>query len=140
MCLYIYTYIRLPVGIGNLVSLEELSIVPVGGIDVIKKELGKLVELRVLGLQWIGDNETACNSLLVSLENLQKLHKLSIYSNGGARSLDVIWDTLVPPPHLHTLVFHRCTLTLPRWINSSSFPVLSRLDVEVDRVRPEVDI
>ncbi|XP_037467567.1 disease resistance protein RGA5-like [Triticum dicoccoides] len=52
MCLYVYTNIALPVGIGNLVSLEQLNTVCVGGTDAIEKELGKLMELRVLGLFW----------------------------------------------------------------------------------------
>ncbi|XP_037467562.1 disease resistance protein RGA5-like [Triticum dicoccoides] len=47
------------VGIGNLVSLEELKKVKVGGTDEIEKELGKLVELRSLDLYWKGDNHSA---------------------------------------------------------------------------------
>ncbi|XP_044444909.1 disease resistance protein RGA5-like [Triticum aestivum] len=76
MCLYVYTNIALPVGIGNLVSLEQLNTVCVGGNDAIEKELGKLMELRVLGLFWKGGNESVCDSLLISLANLRKLHRV----------------------------------------------------------------
>ncbi|VAH11959.1 unnamed protein product [Triticum turgidum subsp. durum] len=51
----------LPVGIGNLTSLEELT-----GKLVDVKELGQLVKLRVLYLYWNGKNESMCNSLVVS--------------------------------------------------------------------------
>ncbi|KAM3215468.1 hypothetical protein ACQJBY_067470 [Aegilops geniculata] len=144
MCLYVYPDMRLPDGIGNLVSLEVLESVKVRGIKVrgvkIEKELGKLVELRVLRLLWEADeDERVCESLLVSLGNLQKLCSLSI-SNWGHARLDVSWDGWVPPPHLHTFEFNCCTSTLPRWVNSSLFPVLSYLELRVDKVRPEVDI
>lgn len=85
MCLYVHGDMRLPVGIGNLVSIEELDCVKVGGTDAIEKELAKLMELRVLNLRWEGDNESVCNSLLVSLTNLRKLHILKIYNGGDAR-------------------------------------------------------
>ncbi|KAI4977412.1 hypothetical protein ZWY2020_057324 [Hordeum vulgare] len=49
---------RLPVGIENMVSLEELSIVRVDGTNATEKELGKLVELRMLRLSWKGDDES----------------------------------------------------------------------------------
>ncbi|EMS54357.1 Disease resistance protein RPP13 [Triticum urartu] len=104
----------LPVGIGNLTLLEELT-----GTLVDVKELGQLVELRVLYLYWNGDDESMCNSLVVSLGNLRKMHSLTILGLGDAR---------------------KCTTTLPRWINSSSFPLLSSMSISVDKVRPEVDI
>lgn len=123
----------LPVGIGNLTSLEELI-----GTLVDVKELGQLVELRVLYLYWNGDDESMCNSLVVSLGKLRKMQSLTIYSKGDARS-DVSWDGWVPTPQLRYLLFRDCTTTLPRWVNSSSFPLLS-MSISVDRVRPEVDI
>ncbi|KAM3298441.1 hypothetical protein ACQJBY_040082 [Aegilops geniculata] len=140
ICLYVYPAMRLPDGIGNLVSLEVLKSVTVGGTNGIEKELGKLVELRVLRLLWEAkEDERVCESLLVSLGNLQKLCSLSISNWEGGR-LDVSWDGWVPPPHLHTFEFNWCTSTLPRWVNSSLFPVLSYLELRVDKVRPEVDI
>ncbi|XP_037463901.1 disease resistance protein RGA5-like [Triticum dicoccoides] len=139
MCLYVYENTRLPVGIDNLVSLEELSVVTVDGTNAIEKELGKLVKLRVLRILWEGDDESVCNSLLTSLANLQNLRTLEIYHDGNAR-FDANCDGWVPPPRLHALWFDSCTSTLPRWMNSSLLPVLSYLLIEVDRVRPEVDI
>ncbi|KAM3405761.1 hypothetical protein ACQJBY_000025 [Aegilops geniculata] len=124
----------LPVGIGNLTSLEELS-----GTLVDMKELGQLVELRLLFLYWNGDNESVCNSLVVSLGKLRKMQSLTIYGVGDAR-FDVSWDGWVPTPQLRYLLFEGCTTTLPRWVNSSSFPLLSSMTISVDRVRPEVDI
>ncbi|XP_037463439.1 disease resistance protein RGA5-like [Triticum dicoccoides] len=139
MCLYVYENTILPVGIDNLVSLEELSVVTVDGTNATEKELGKLVQLRVLRLWWKGDDESVCNSLLMSLANLQKLRTLEISQYGDAR-FDASWNGWVPPPHLHALWFRSCTSALRRWINSSLLPVLSYLFIQVDRVRPEVDM
>ncbi|KAM3399738.1 hypothetical protein ACQJBY_004894 [Aegilops geniculata] len=139
MCLYVDPDVRLSVGMGNLVSLEELTTVKVGGTVAIEKELGQLIELRVLQLEWTGDDESVCSSLVVSLGNLRKLQSLIIFRQGGLR-FDVIWDSWVPPPHLRTFEFVGCTLTMPKWINSSVLPLLSILRIEVKRVQPEVDI
>uniref|UniRef100_A0A8R7NW63 NB-ARC domain-containing protein n=2 Tax=Triticum urartu TaxID=4572 RepID=A0A8R7NW63_TRIUA len=124
----------LPAGIGNLTSLEELK-----GKLVDVKELGQLVELRVLYLFWNGNDESMCNSLVVSLGKLRKMQRLTIYGVGNARS-DVSRDGWVPTPQLRYLWFIRCTTRLPRWVNSSSFPLLSSMGISVDRLQPEVDI
>ncbi|XP_048560850.1 disease resistance protein RGA5-like [Triticum urartu] len=125
---------ELPVGIGSMTSLEELT-----GKLVDVKELGQLVELRVLHLIWNGKDESVCNSLVVSLGNLRKMQNLKIHNLSPA-SFDVSWDSWVPNPQLQYLWFKGWTTTLPRWVNSSSFPLLSSMHVSVDRVRPEVDI
>ncbi|VAH11998.1 unnamed protein product [Triticum turgidum subsp. durum] len=128
----------LPVGIGDMASLEELTGVLMDGPSVINKELGKLIKLRVLDLIWNGHDESVCNSLVVSLGNLRKMQSLTIYSHGSAR-FDVSWDDFVPTPELRAIEFHRCTTTLPRWVNLSSFPLLSSMNITVNMVRPEVD-
>ncbi|KAF6981588.1 hypothetical protein CFC21_000049 [Triticum aestivum] len=124
----------LPIGIGNLKSLEALT-----GTLVDVKEFGQLVELRVLYLYWNGDDKSMCNSFVVSLGKLQKMQRLTIRGVGDARS-DVSWDGWVPTPLLRYLWFTDCAIALPRWVNSSSFPLLSSMSISVDRVRPEVDI
>ena len=139
MCLYVHSCIRLPYGIGNMVSLEMLYNMKVGGTNATAKELGNLVELRRLGVWWLGEDESVCNSLLASLDNLRKLCSLSIDHVGDAR-FDFCWDSWVPCPHLHTFKFTHCTSTLPRWITALLFPILSYLHIQVDKVRPEVDI
>ncbi|XP_037431996.1 disease resistance protein RGA5-like [Triticum dicoccoides] len=138
MCLNVSCAV-LPVGIRNLTSLEELTGVLVDGSSETEKELGQLTDLRVLVLKWNGTDESVCNSLVVSLGNMQKIQSLHINGHNGAR-LDVSWDGWVLTPQLRTLVFNDCTTTLPMWVNSSSFPHLSYMDISVDRVRPEVDI
>ncbi|KAF6986938.1 hypothetical protein CFC21_004626 [Triticum aestivum] len=125
----------LPVGIGNLTSLEELT-----GKLVDVKELGQLVKLRVLYLCWNGSDESVCNSLVESLSKLQKMQSLTIFGCAWRARSDVSWDGFVPTPQLRYLLFTRCTTTLPRWVNSSLVPLLSYMHVSVDRVRPEVDI
>ncbi|XBI42345.1 hypothetical protein VPH35_126688 [Triticum aestivum] len=147
MCLYVHSCMRLPDGIGNLVSLEMLYNMKVIGTNAIAKELGNLVELRSLGIWWVGEDES-------------KLCSLSIDHVGDAR-FDFCWDSWVPCPHLHNsgckwdapraahfcpllphslwgrpantyilfLLFTRCTSTLPRWINASLFPILSYLHI-----------
>ncbi|EMS66426.1 Disease resistance protein RPP13 [Triticum urartu] len=56
MCLHASDAV-LPIGIENLVSLEELTGVLVDGSSRTEKELGQLIELRVLDLIWNGNNE-----------------------------------------------------------------------------------
>ena len=79
MCLHA-GHAVLPVGIGNLTSLEELT-----GTLVDVKELGELVELRVLYLYWNADDESMCNSLVLSLDNLRKIQSITINGRGGPR-------------------------------------------------------
>ncbi|VAH11958.1 unnamed protein product [Triticum turgidum subsp. durum] len=125
----------LPVGIGNLTSLEELT-----GKLVDVKELGQLVKLRVLYLYWNGKNESMCNSLVVSLGKLQKMQRLKIFGCVWCARSDVSWDGWVPTPQLRYLWFSGCTTKLPRWVNSSLFPLLSFINIDVERVQPKVDI
>lgn len=100
MCLYVYPDMRLPDGLGNLVSIEELKSVKVRGTDEIEKELGKLVELRVLPILWEAEeDERVCESLLVSLGNLQKLCSLKL---GGCKARCQLGRLGAPstPPHI----------------------------------------
>ncbi|KAI5016819.1 hypothetical protein ZWY2020_029097 [Hordeum vulgare] len=90
MCLKV-SYAVLPVGIGNLKSLEELTGVIMDGSSETEKELGKLIELRVLSLICEGNDDSVFNSLAVSLGKLGKLQSLCIYGYGNAR-FDDSWD------------------------------------------------
>ncbi|XP_048552563.1 disease resistance protein RGA5-like [Triticum urartu] len=134
MCLYIDVRMKMPVGIGNLASIEELSGLYVDGSNEIEKEIGQLKELRVLNLRWQGRNESICDCLVLSLANLQKLQRLTVDSYGVTR-FDISWDCWMPPPYLRALVFRGCTSMLPGWIHSSSLSLLSYLHISVDVVR-----
>ncbi|XP_044379323.1 disease resistance protein RGA5 [Triticum aestivum] len=90
----------LPVGIGNLTSLEELT-----GKLVDVKELGQLVKLRVLYLCWNGSDESVCNSLVESLSKLQKMQSLTIFGCAWRARSDVSWDGFVPTPQLRVCEF-----------------------------------
>ncbi|XP_014754593.1 putative disease resistance RPP13-like protein 3 isoform X2 [Brachypodium distachyon] len=140
MCLHLYwKNTKIPTGMGNLASLEEVTGLWVDGSSAIEKELGQLLELRVLEIYLDGDDESVCSSLVVSLGNLQKLQSLTIDNLGNNARFDVCCNSLVPPPYLRSIVFYECTSTLPTWINSASLPLLSSLRLRVDRVCLEVD-
>ncbi|EMS48496.1 Putative disease resistance RPP13-like protein 2 [Triticum urartu] len=102
----------LPAGIGNLTSLEELK-----GKLVDVKELGQLVELRVLYLFWNGNDESMCNSLVVSLGKLRKMQRLTIYVDRLQPEVDIqilgklpalrslwLWTSQAQPTHVETFV------------------------------------
>ncbi|PNT72083.1 hypothetical protein BRADI_2g39091v3, partial [Brachypodium distachyon] len=140
MCLHLYwKNTKIPTGMGNLASLEEVTGLWVDGSSAIEKELGQLQELRVLEIYVCVDDESVCSSLVASLGNLRKLQSLTIWNDGKSR-FDVCWNSLVPPPYLSSIEFCYCTSTLPTWINSASLPLLSSLTLGVDRVCLEVDI
>ncbi|KAL6907926.1 hypothetical protein ACP4OV_002096 [Aristida adscensionis] len=124
---------RLPNLLMNLMSLEWLE---TAGVDstYTAKALGHLTELRVLYVQLNEDKEgrlddSLCKSLIKSLGNLHKIQYLSIWSDVSV-NLDGSVESLAS---LHTLVIDE-TSSLPTWINGASLPLLSKLEITVDKV------
>lgn len=126
------------VGLGNLVSLEELGTMDVRHFsDDDFKELGNLTELRVLSISFSEEqNEEKHKALADSIGNMHKLQSLEFAGTTGR--IDFIPGAWVPPPGLckFTTGSKRFS-TLPKWINPSSLPFLSYLWIRMDQVRGE---
>nr|UBY06854.1 NBS-LRR disease resistance protein [Dasypyrum villosum] len=128
MCLYVGDDMKLPSGIGNMISLEVLDELALDDVDLdFVKELGHLTKLRSLG-----------KALEESISNMYKLESLDVFVFRGR--INCPSEDWVPPPQLRRLAL-RSSLnwfkTLPSWINPSSLPLLSYLNITVFEVRPE---
>nr|AGP75917.1 CNL6 [Triticum monococcum subsp. monococcum] len=139
MCLYVNYNMKLPSGIGNLRSLEVLDDLGLSDMDLdFVKELGHLTNLRVLQLDCSGFDESLGKALEESISNIYKLDNIDVYVSRGL--INCLSEDWVPPPQLRRLAFQSTQSwfkTLPSWINSSSLPLLSYLDITVFEVRPE---
>nr|XP_020147125.2 LOW QUALITY PROTEIN: disease resistance protein RGA5 [Aegilops tauschii subsp. strangulata] len=140
MCLYVDYGMKLPSGIGNLTSLEVLDELRLSGVDLdFVKELGRLTKLRVLRLDCDGCDESLGKALEESISNIYKLDSLDVFVDDGL--INCLSEDWVPPPQLRRLAFPAIQSwfeTLPSWINPSSLPLLSYLDITLFEVRPEV--
>ncbi|XP_037408299.1 disease resistance protein PIK6-NP-like isoform X3 [Triticum dicoccoides] len=150
MCLYVDYDMKLPSGIGNLTSLEVLDELGLSDVDLdFVKELGRLTKLRVLGLDCDDFDERLGKALEESISNIYKLDSLDVYVSDGL--INCLSEDWVPPPQLRRLAFPSTqswfgTLplarswfkTLPLWINPSSLPLLSYLEITLFEVRSEV--
>ncbi|XP_037408295.1 disease resistance protein PIK6-NP-like [Triticum dicoccoides] len=141
MCLYVDYDMKLPSGIGNLTSLEVLDELGLSDVDLdFVKELGHLTKLRVLELDCNGFDESLGRALEESISNIRKLDSLDpLYVFLGL--INCLSEDWVPPPQLRRLAFPSTQSwfkTLPSWINPSSLPLLSYLDITLFEVRSEV--
>ncbi|KAF7040028.1 hypothetical protein CFC21_049972 [Triticum aestivum] len=140
MCLYVDYDMKLPSGIGNLTSLEVLDNLGLSDADLdFVKELGHLTKLRVLGIDCSDFDESLGKALEESISNIYKLESLDVYVSHG--HINCLRDDWVPPPQLRRLAFPSIGSwfkTLPSWINPSSLPLLSYLEITLFEVRSEV--
>ncbi|KAM3207567.1 hypothetical protein ACQJBY_062680 [Aegilops geniculata] len=138
ICLCVNYGVRLPKGMGSLMSLEVLEQVGLSSSPHIVKELSHLAEVRTLSINCGNMDEDLIDVLIESLGTKEKLQSLHIY-NGG-RLLDRMRESWVPPPNL------RCFdswgpsspawfLRLPKWVNSRSLPHLSTLQIDVEELQ-----
>lgn len=88
ICLYVESETRLPDGMGNLVSLEELSKVSISENFV--KWLRNLNEIRMLGIVWQQIDETLEKDLMVTLGSLRKMRTLHIYALSGSSESELL--------------------------------------------------
>ncbi|OEL14553.1 putative disease resistance protein [Dichanthelium oligosanthes] len=110
LCTHWFRSTRLPDGFGKLTSLEELRISAVG-YDKCKhgrvvKELGSLVELRVLNAKIDQMDESVQRDLVESLHNLHKIQDLIIKKENKVTDADVAtWEAagFELPQHLRRL-------------------------------------
>ncbi|RCV23832.1 hypothetical protein SETIT_5G036400v2 [Setaria italica] len=133
MCLHLDWDTKLPKGLSNLTSLEELTGLRIGqdSAHIVREELSHLTGLRVLKMSWEKDTDLG-EDLVKSLGNLREIQSLDVYVNGGRGDLIRTWAS---PPGLRRFLSRGPTSelsTLPAWVSSSS---LTSLDVWVRRVR-----
>ncbi|EMS46691.1 Disease resistance protein RPP13 [Triticum urartu] len=140
MCLYVDDDMKLPTRIGNLTSLEVLDDLGLSDVDLDSvKELGRLTKLRVLRLDCDGFDDSLGKALEESISNIYKLNSLDVYVSDGL--INFLSEDWVPPPQLRILAFlsrGSWFKTLPLWINPSSLPLLSYLEITLFEVRSEV--
>ncbi|XP_062201555.1 disease resistance protein RGA5-like isoform X2 [Phragmites australis] len=134
---------KLPDGIENLMSLQQL-----GWLDALKSpntlaELGNLTQLRVLRIRRL-DSIIKVKTFLRSLSNLHNMRTLVLKYIGGRRfidlrsiDLDCMSDQWRCPAHLQNFKTEKCvTLSrLPRWFSTLS--ELSCLSIKVEVLRQD---
>ncbi|VAI70330.1 unnamed protein product [Triticum turgidum subsp. durum] len=136
ICLSVNYRVRLPKGMGSLMSLEVLQLVGLSSSPHIAEELSHLTEVRTLSVECVNMDEDLIDILIKSLGNLHKLQNLRIHS--GDRLLDRMCESWVPPPNLRSFdswYFSSWFLRLPKWVNSSSLPHLSTLEIGVKELQ-----
>ncbi|KAJ1291016.1 hypothetical protein BS78_02G287100 [Paspalum vaginatum] len=135
MCLCIDQNTRVPDGIGNLTSLEDLSTLYVSEDTMNStEELCHLTELRTLEIfLFPAGNDTLGKSLVMCLSKLQKMQSLTIWATGG----DCNFDAWVASRHLRRLQLQCCWFSrLPDWM-TPSLRDLSSLWISVRELHQE---
>ncbi|KAL6907785.1 hypothetical protein ACP4OV_001955 [Aristida adscensionis] len=104
MCLHVIGYKTMPADrMGNLGCLEELKL-NVREVDDFMVELGKLVKLRMLEIEFFRDlNETSYNALMRSLCNLTEIRELNLWSKMQMHMDIIAWEGWEPPRSLWRL-------------------------------------
>ncbi|XP_042519526.1 disease resistance protein RPM1-like [Macadamia integrifolia] len=113
----------MPSGIGRLLSLERLSIIEVNHDRDQVIELGRLTQLRRLGISKLRreDGENLCSSL----EKLKHLTSFHVISEAGQHlQLESVSS---PPPLLQHLYLKGRLATLPSWVISLTYLLELRL-------------
>jgi disease resistance protein RPM1 len=137
-CLLVRGGSKFPDGIGNLTSLQELSMLNVHNSPNTVAELGELRELRVLTVEGFEKNESYMETFLLSLSNLGNLRTLNFCGSCGPCSINSVTDQWRGPARLQ--VFNGSAVVfseLPRWFSTLS--ELSCLSIMVNLLR-QVDI
>lgn len=107
--------IEVPLGIGNVMSLETLGVIDVGAMKDTSLELMKLTKLRKLGVT--GLKRKNSQQFFTAIAWLTLLQSLSIRSE-GLPGLQDCFDgkSPLPPPNLRSLKLYGNLATLPSWI------------------------
>ncbi|XP_066341080.1 disease resistance protein PIK5-NP-like [Miscanthus floridulus] len=124
---------RLPEGMGNLTSLEELRLDNVfdSPYFVTVTELGKLTELRKLRIGTFKFRHNLNKALVESLSRLEKIEELELCDDGRCKMPN--WEGFTPSRELRHLRLHniRYSRGLPAWIHPDFLPRLSHLNVSI---------
>uniref|UniRef100_A0A0E0MIB5 Uncharacterized protein n=1 Tax=Oryza punctata TaxID=4537 RepID=A0A0E0MIB5_ORYPU len=137
ICLRADSNTRVPAGvICSLTSLQQLRLHSADMSPSAIAELGKLVELRVLEIQFCKMDQNSGRSLVESVCNLRNIQVLEVqYDHSGPAEwayLDSSWEGWVPHPRLRQFMLRTISLPrLPLWINSSHVAHLSYLQLGV---------
>ncbi|CAN6362823.1 unnamed protein product [Urochloa humidicola] len=135
--LLMHNSMKFPDGIGNLTSLQELSLLDVEKSPNTLAELGKLTELRVLTIKGFDDNESYMETFRQSLSNLGNLRTLNFSSYAPSywpRCLDSVSEQWNGPARLQVFDGDHIPFSkLPRWFSSLS--ELSCLSIRVKEMR-----
>uniref|UniRef100_J3LDW0 NB-ARC domain-containing protein n=1 Tax=Oryza brachyantha TaxID=4533 RepID=J3LDW0_ORYBR len=145
--LFFDSNIKLPDGIGEMQSLQQLSSFDVCRSSIASlQELGSLSNLRVLVMAWrsfgmIGNVRSYNDNLISSLGRLGTCSLQSVYIQGYNSSLqDFSLDSWCPTPSLlQKFVASKCLSVIPNWVGS--LINLSYVHVDVLRaVKRDLDI
>ncbi|KAL3846185.1 hypothetical protein ACJIZ3_003588 [Penstemon smallii] len=133
---------KAPYEIGScLLSLQTLCFInadEVGGIKIVR-EIGKLTQLRMLGLKKLKreDGKEFCSSLS-KLINLRALRIVSVEED---EVMDLDYPLQSPDsvtlPFLHTISLQGCLEKVPQWINPNSLIGLTRLFLKWSRLKED---
>lgn len=122
--------------LGNLTSLEDLSLEYNHRTPELSVELGKLTELRRLSMHCfgIGLDASIAKVLVKSLGKLKEIQALQlVWLYMGDESEN--WEAYVPPRNLRELTLKVSSPNMfPAWINPSLLPDLTWLSLALDEV------
>ncbi|KAL6658081.1 hypothetical protein ACP70R_003667 [Stipagrostis hirtigluma subsp. patula] len=134
-CLIVDRCVKSPDGIGNLTSLQVLSVLDVQKSPNTLAELVKLTELRELGIYGLQGSGSYGKIFLESLSNLRNIRTLRFYDTLLC-SVDWTSNGWRSPAHLRSIIGENSTLSeLPRWFSSIS--ELSSLSIRVKVLRQD---
>ncbi|RWR95032.1 disease resistance protein RPM1-like protein [Cinnamomum micranthum f. kanehirae] len=105
--------VKLPAGIDCLKSLQKLSYIKANSKRGTISELGKLTQLRRLGV--VGVKKKYGRNLCASIANMKNLLSFSVRSAVADELLD-LEHLETPPPGLRGLFLGGCLKKLPQWI------------------------
>ncbi|VAI70261.1 unnamed protein product [Triticum turgidum subsp. durum] len=138
ICLSVDSGLRLPKGMGNLMSLEVLERVGLSSSSHIVEELRHLTEVMTLSINCDNMDEDLIDILIKSLASqlpaqnigMDRGHRLRLYIPNcrplpNLRSFDS-WDPFF---------FFSSLCRLPKWVNSRSLPHLSSLAIDVEELQ-----
>ncbi|KAK1594703.1 hypothetical protein QYE76_016937 [Lolium multiflorum] len=143
---------ELPVDIGKLHFLQTLDLTEAINIDKLPSSIVLLRNLTCLCINECIQVPSGmdCLTSLEVLEGLQVGHISENYNLDIVKELchltklrvlelclESMQEGWVPPPQLRTLEFNGAFESLPSWISLSVFPLLSNLQIQVYKVRPE---
>lgn len=129
--LYVSIGTRVPVGIGNMKALEELSKINISESPNFVKELGSLTELRVLEIWANAWDSSYEKPFMESISSLHKIQIMSVFASGV--SLDFTSEGWVPKCLETFWAWDSPFSVLPRWINCS----LQNLSIRLNKIQQE---